>query len=269
MGAMRAGITWRGCRLTDKEQIKAFLGTDREYGAFALGDLDPEFFPHCTWYGAETEGDIRSLALVFRALDPPALFVMGDPTGLALMLGSLVRERNVYVTCRQEHKPVVEAYYSLGKSERMIRMVLRPNRFRPIRRHMPERLTPASFGELQELYDADKGYAAWFQPYQLAQGFFYGMRERGRLVSVAGTHLVSLAVGVAAVGNVFTLPAYRGRGYASACVSRLTEALLAHDLLVVLNVSETNDRAACIYRRLGYKDSCTFLEIPAIRRHVR
>ena len=266
---MRAEITWRGCRLTDKERIREFLSTDREYAAFALGDLDPELFKQSVWYGAETEGGLQALALIFKGFDPPALFMMGDSTGLALLLGSLLREQNVYATCRPEHRGVLDAYYSLGEVERMNRMVLRPGQFRPDFRHTPERLTPAATGELQTLYDTDRSHVAWFQPYQLAQGFYYGIREMGRLVSVAGTHLASLTAGVAAVGNVFTLPECRGRGYASACTSRVTESLLAHDLLVVLNVSETNVSAARIYHRMGYEDYCTFLEIPAVRRSLR
>jgi predicted GNAT family acetyltransferase len=119
------------------------------------------------------------------------------------------------------------------------------------------------------LYATDSSYRPWFQEYQLAQGFFYGMREMGRLVAVAGTHLVSFNEGIAAVGNVFTHPDCRGRGYASACTTRVTEALLNHNLMIVLNVSQGNPAAERVYRRLGYLDHCEFLEAPAARRTVR
>ena len=264
-----ARVTWRGRRLSEPGVIREFLAGDREYAAFALADLEPEFFSQCSWYGAETMGEMRALALIFHGLEPPALFLMGDSTGLALLFGSLLREPRLYATCRSEHLPILGAYYVTGEVDVMHRMVLRPERFQPDRRHSPERLTPASMPELDALYATDRSYRPWFQPYQLAQGFFYGMREMGRLVAVAGTHLVSPGEGIAAVGNVFTHPDCRGRGYASASTARVTEALLSHDLMIVLNVNQKNSVAERVYRRLGYVDHCEFLEVPVMRRTLR
>ena len=45
----------------------------------------------------------------------------------------------------------------------------------------------------------------------------------GALVAVAGTHLVSDTYGVAAIGNVFTHPDYRGRGYATLATGAVTD----------------------------------------------
>jgi len=265
---LSAGETWQGRRLTDKPTLNAFLSADRVYAAYALGDLEPTFFEQCVWYGAQTMGELRSLVLIFHGLKPPALFLMGDGAGLALLLGSLVREPNVYATFRSEHRATLEAYYVLGRVDSMERMVLRPEAFRPDRRHMPVRLTPSSVGELQNLYELGEGGVA-FSAYQLAQGCFYGIRHQGRLVTVAGTHVVAPQSGVAAVGNVFTHPDYRGRGYGAACTSRVSEDLLSRQLLVVLNVNEANTSAINVYRRLGYERYCSFLETPALRRTSR
>lgn len=262
-------ITWRGRKLTEKETIRDFLVQDRDYAAFALADLDPPLFEQCRWYGAETAGQMRSLALVFEGLTPPALFLMGDATGLALLFGSLLRDQQVYATCKGEHLPILEAYYSLGRVEKMTRMVLNPDRFQADRRHEPERLMPASILELRMLYDTDPAHIAWFQPQQVGLGFFYGMRHMGRLVSAAGTHLASLDKGIAAVGNVLTHADHRGQGFASACVSSVTESLLQHGLTIVLNVSRGNASAMHIYDRIGYEDRGEFLEVPAVRRRLR
>jgi len=268
-GRLHAQLTWRARRLTDPAGIRKFLSGDREYAAFALADLEPALFSQCSWYGAEAMGELRALALVFRGLEPPALFLMGDTIGLALIFGSLLREQHLFATCKPEHLPILEAYYATGEVEPMRRMVLKPAQFRTECRHDPEQLTPASIAEINALYDTDRSHRAWFQPYQLEQGFFYGIREMGQLVAVAGTHLASLTEGIAAVGNVFTHPDCRGRGYASACTVRVTEALLKHDLLIVLNVSQNNSTAARIYERIGYVDYCEFLEAPATRRTQR
>jgi len=266
---LSAGSTWQGRRLTDKAAIGRFLAADRIFAAFAVGDLEPSYFVHTTWYGAQTEGQLRSLALVYSGLEPPALLLLGDAGGLALLLGSLVRERVVYATCRPEHRALLEAYYVLGHVEQMERMVVRAERFQPDRRHPTERLGPHSSGELHELYALDEGSGTFFSAGQLAVGVFYGVRRRGRLVSVAGTHIVAPGQGVAAVGNVFTHPAERGQGFAAACTSRVTEELLARQMLVVLNVRQSNAPAIRVYARLGYIEHCPFVEMPATRRATR
>lgn len=85
-----------------------------------------------------------------------------------------------------------------------------------------------------------------------------------RLIAVAGTHLVSSTYGVAAVGNVFTHPDYRGRGYGAAATSAVVTELLAHGIRdIVLNVGEDNAPALHPYERLGFELHCRFTEGPA------
>jgi len=70
---------WRVRRLADPVEIAAFLEQDRWYAAYAIGDLEPDLFEQCHWFGADLGGQLRSLALLFEGLDPPALFLMGEP----------------------------------------------------------------------------------------------------------------------------------------------------------------------------------------------
>jgi predicted GNAT family acetyltransferase len=88
----------------------------------------------------------------------------------------------------------------------------------------------------------------------------------GELVAVAGTHLISPTYGVAAVGNVFTHPAHRRRGYATACTSAVVEELLAKGIgTIVLNVDERNVQAMRIYQKLGFREHCRFVEAIGVR----
>ena len=72
--------------------------------------------------------------------------------------------------------------------------------------------------------------------------------------------------GVAVVGNVFTHPAYRGRGYATAATGSVTGALLAFCDDVVLTVDPKNQPAVAAYRKLGYQETCELVEASAVRR---
>ena len=201
---------WNIRKLIDPIEILAFLERDRSYAAYAIGDLEPEMFKHTSWYVAKENGQARSLALLFSALDPDVLFLMGDVAGLTVILGSALRPRRIYITALPEHLPALRALYNLGQSERTVRMVLDVNAFRPASGQVL-RLSPAYARQLERLYSMGEGNA--FSAFQIAQGIFYGVTDKDRLVSTAGTHVVSETYGVAAVGNVFTHPHYRRQGY--------------------------------------------------------
>jgi GNAT superfamily N-acetyltransferase len=249
---------WEIKRLGDRSQILAYLETDRLYAAYAIGDLEPGLFEQCTWLGAQRAGRLQALALLYRGLSPSALFLMGDADGLGMILEGRPFPGSVYLTCRAEHLPTTREFFTWEEAIPMWRMVLQPGRFEPAGGQCM-RLLPAHFEQLAALYAHGGGPA--FTLVQMQQGVFYGILLGGQLVAAAGTHLVSPTYGVAAVGNVFTHPDYRGRGYGT----RTTSAVLA-DLLdsgigdIVLNVGQGNAVAARVYERLGFERYCAFLE---------
>ena len=239
-------------------KILAFLQQDRLYAAYAIGDLEPGLFAQCQWFGAEDDGRLQALALFFTGLNPPALFTMGDADGVAAILASALQPERAYFTCRAEHLPVVEAFYDLGKVEEMFRMTIAPADFHPFP-GPTVKLDLSHLDALRQLYRLGGGDA--FAPYQLRDGVYYGVEADGQLVSVAGTHLVSPTFGVAAVGNIFTHPDHRRRGYATACTSRVVEDLLAQGLDVVLNVNRENIEAIGVYKKLGFRRYCPYIEV--------
>jgi len=249
---------WQVRALTSKEQILAFLQRDRLYAAYAIGDLEAELFAKSQWFGAEDDGKIQTLALFFTGLNPPALFTMGNTEGLAAILDSALQPKRAYFTCREKHLPVVKAFYALDEIEKMFRMTIAPEDFRPIA-GPTIKLDLSHLDALHQLYRLGGGDA--FAPYQLQDGIYYGVEVNGQLVSAAGTHLVSPTVGVAAVGNIFTHPDHRRRGYATACTSRVVEELLALGLDVVLNVNQRNTEAISIYQKLGFRRYCPYIEV--------
>ena len=81
----------------------------------------------------------------------------------------------------------------------------------------------ASTGEAVRLAASDRleiedflkeGEWVLFLPNSLASGHYYGIRENGRLIAIAGTHVASSRYDIAALGTVFTHPGHRGRGLA-------------------------------------------------------
>src|SRR5919197_454065 len=56
------------------------------------------------------------------------------------------------------------------------------------------------------------GLASWLPSSAIADGVYYGIRAGGKLVSAAGTHVISHNARLGVVGNVLTHADHRGRG---------------------------------------------------------
>ena len=101
----------------------------------------------------------------------------------------------------------------------------------------------------------------WFTPRMLATGRYVGIRHDGRLACVAGVHVHSPAWGVAALGNVATLPELRGRGLARAACAALCLLLLEDGIeTIALNVRADNAAAIAAYSLLGFEVATSYWE---------
>lgn len=240
-------------------RLFAILNRERLYAAYAIGDLDPVLFPDTRWYVAEEDGT-SALGLLFTGLSFPIIFTMGDADGVAAILAQSLRPATAYFNCRAEHLPAVTHYYQLDERHKMWRMALTAKTFRPHEaQDRPVRLHSKDLNALNALYEMAEAQA--FAAYQVEQGVFYGLHMSGELVATAGTHVVSPAYEIAAVGNVFTHPAHRGHGYATACTSAVVRDLLQLGCRdVVLNVNVRNDVAISVYERLGFHCHCRYFE---------
>lgn len=253
---------WKTVELIDKSQILAYLEIDRLYAAYAIGDLEPGLFDHCEWFGAERDGQLQALALHYSGLGFPIMFLMGDADGLRMIFEDVLYIEQAHSTCRQEHLSMMQGFYEWEPIP-MWRMVLWPDRFRPVSGDCVP-LTLDHAGQLMQLYVQGEENA--FDPVQIPGGAFQGIFVDGQLVAAAGTHLVSLAYGVAAVGNVFTHPDHRRQGYATATTSAVVAEIRNRGIRdIVLNVSQENEEAIHIYERLGFERYCPFFEGVAAR----
>jgi ribosomal protein S18 acetylase RimI-like enzyme len=241
----------------DRAELRAILERDRLFAAYALCDLEEREFPRTRW-GIASIGDMPiAVAMEYSGLTPQPLFVMGRADGIEAILRDVVKPRAAYVAARHESLPAVEALYRVDPGPPMVRMWVDRARFRPFPADV-RRLLPVEIGELNRLYQL--GFASWLSSTAIAEGVYYGIRVGGRLVSAAGTHVVSPGARLAVVGNVFTDVDFRGRGYATAVTGAVTAELLRACDEVVLNVRSDNPPALQAYRRLGYAEHVRFEE---------
>jgi predicted GNAT family acetyltransferase len=112
-------------------------------------------------------------------------------------------------------------------------------------------LGPSDRPALEALYRASYP-GNWFDPRMLETGYYFGLRRGGEIVSVAGVHVYSPRYRVAALGNITTLPEYRGQGLAKRISARLCQALLESVDTIGLHVKEDNVAAIACYEGLGF-----------------
>jgi ribosomal protein S18 acetylase RimI-like enzyme len=239
-------------RLTDKLEIRRHLNFDREWSLYALADLDDGMFEHCDWWGLP-----GGLALVFRAIAIRPIFVMGDAVSTRKLLAALP-ETTGYLNLNAHQLEAAEGIYRYRDRHEMRRMFL--DTFQP-RSGITEPLGEEDRSDVEHLYASGDGGGIAFAPFQLCTGFFRGIRRDGELVAVAGVHVASRNEGVAAVGNIFTLPDYRGQGLAQIVTSAVVMAIREVGIRTIgLNVENTNTAAIRAYERVGFRTHLSYSE---------
>ena len=248
----------RARSVSDRDEIAAYLGTDRRYAAYALGDLDSAARARCSW-GIAYDGESRPTALAMHhdGLVPQPLFLMGDPDGCRVILASVIKPRDAFFQATEALDEAAAELYELERATLLLRMVVDAETFVPTA-GAAQRLTVDDIDDLNRLYQL--GFRAGFAQAILDDAVYYGIRIRGRLVSAAGTHVINRREGIAVVGNVMTHADYRGHGFARMVTGAVTADLLAEVPDVALNVHADNGPAIAAYSRLGYREYARLTE---------
>jgi ribosomal protein S18 acetylase RimI-like enzyme len=252
-------------RAEDLARVRSVLETDREWAAYALADLAPEYRGHSEWHLAAA----TAVVLVYRGFRPPVLFALGSPSNVIPLLAEIPAERELYAAVPTEvFHAMQKAGWQMHDVKIMSRMVLNHGRFDLQTLNPAERLGSGDYEPLLRLYkDGERSGEApdFFNQSMLRNGSYFGIRDGGVLVAAAGTHVFAPDESVAGIGNVYTRRDRRRRGFA-----RLTTAAVIRDLLdrgvrtIALNVSAANQAAIRVYERLGFAHHCEFREARAI-----
>jgi GNAT superfamily N-acetyltransferase len=242
---------------TDRHLLRDFLERDRLFAAYAICDLEDREFGRTRWGIATDGGEVVAVVLEYGGPTPQPMFVMGRDDGIAAILRDVIRPRIAYVAAMEPSLPAVGQHYRIDPGPQMVRMWVDRTTFAPLTSPV-ERILPVEVGDLNRLYGL--GFSSWIPSAAVAEGVYFGIRVNGRLVAAAGTHVISRQAGLAVVGNVLTHADHRGKGYAKAVTSAVTNELLRYCDHVVLNVRADNPPAIAAYRRLGYEEHCRFEE---------
>ena len=258
-------------RLTDREQIRAILETDRPWAAYAIADLEPGFFECAHWFCAAN--DEPSLALCYAGFGTPVIITVGRAEALQSVLHETItamKPHELYAAVKPEVLPLLTQYFHVVETRHMQRMVFDPSRYRRLPTSDVVALGPDDLEALRRLYaDGETSGEApdWFLPEMLVQETYFGAREGNQLVAAAGTHVTTLSEGVSGLGNIYTRRDRRGLGLSTRVTHAVVAKLLSMELAtIVLNVRESNTAAIRVYERIGFQNYCRYIEAPLVRR---
>src|SRR3989475_4034527 len=215
---------------------RAFLDRDRLMAAYALADIDQPEIEGARWWIARRDGDIAAVVLIVERLPFRPCFATGASDGLAALFREAIREPRVLLATPPRSRGAIEMTYRFERVDHMRRMNVSIQRFRPRINQDVRRLGADDLDAVIDLY----GHASrtYFTPERMRREIYFGVYQADILVAGAGTHVRSTKSGIAAVGNVLTRLAYRGRGMARSCTSAVTETALEQHRDVVLHGAE-------------------------------
>jgi len=244
--------------LHDKDTIETFLRGNVFLNIYSLGDLDDFFWPYTTWYALTDSTGIRSIALMYTGGSLPCLHALAEDDKaiyteelLRCLIGILPIRFHAHLISGSES--ILAERYHLRPFGRHDRMALTDKSLLAnFDTSEAEGLSMSHLSEIMSFFE--KAYPGnFFEPRMLETKQYYGIRQSGALVSVAGVHVYSAYYRVAALGNITTHPDYRGRGYGRIAAARVCESLLNEIDHIGLNVKADNTSAIKCYEKLGFE----------------
>lgn len=234
----------------DREACIRWLARDPIHHLMLLGDLYPPLISVSEIYVATNEGEIVGVGSLFRGFSIPSVIITEDnPTvQIALLTRMSRRFESEWITISTCTSSSVLCQF--GKriySHTELQMLLHEPIPTPVK---PARLIQrGEFDSLNQFYSEHR-VEAW-TPLMFEMGPFYGVWRDGQLIAAAGVHFVTPFI--AQIGNVFSHPRYRGRGYATAATAGVTNHLRRMGIQIIsLFVVAENAPAIRIYQRQGF-----------------
>jgi ribosomal protein S18 acetylase RimI-like enzyme len=257
--------------LHDRGELTRALTRQPLLHLYAIGDLDDFFWPYTLWYGRraddrddEQPDEISDVALIYTGQEMPVLHALApEPAaGMADLLRGLLpllpRRFEAHLT--RGLGEALASDYDLHSRGPHYKMSLTDRaRVAAVDTLGVVPLGPSDLPEVERFY-AESYPGNWFDPRMLATQCYFGWREDGRLLSVAGVHVYSKRYRVAALGNIATHPDARRRRLASVVTAKLCQALLPEADCIGLNVVANNIAAVTCYERLGFEPIAVYEE---------
>ncbi len=256
--------------ITDRAVLADFFGRNRALNIYQLGDLDDFFWPHTRWFGLESGGLLRAVALLYTGPFEPTLIFLEDGNGedCRLLLQELAPRlpARIYAHLSPGLESALHPLFASDLKGNHLKMHLQlsTGALPPISSDVLN-LTIDDTRELKSFYH-EVYPGNWFDPRMLETGQYFGVRDNGRLVAAGGVHVYAPNYGVAALGNIATHPDFRGRGLATHVTAGIVRSLRRTVDAIGLNVKADNAAAIACYSKLGFVEIARYNELSLVKK---
>ncbi|MGB3018385.1 MAG: GNAT family N-acetyltransferase [Ignavibacteria bacterium] len=243
--------------ISNRDKIGKFLLRDPANKIYLIGDLDPFFFPRTKWFAMSHAHEIEELALLYEG--DVAITLLAFPDGdvmnavelLEHFASQLPQEFYAHLGCGIMKK--LKSFSAEEDFGTHLKMLLKePDKLLVDTEEKIHRLGVEDEQSLLKLYE--KHYPGnYFDKRMLETGKYFGYFENKELIGVAGIHVYSPVVKVAALGNIVVAGEQRGKGICRKLVSTLCKDLLKTVDVIGLNVHSENLSAITCYERCGFE----------------
>ncbi len=254
-----AGIWTRGEKLQMRKVASAglvracrrYLAQDPVSNVLPLGDLYSPLFEVSDVYCAVERKRVVGVCAIYRAFLKPSV-VLGaavQEVKEALVKKAIGEISDEFVSlCPPDEVNLFKDSSSLLHHHHEQQMIADPPMQLECGGIEVEKVRKNELELLSEFYEARAD--AWV-PIQFRAGPYYCVKRDGKMVSVAGVHLVTPQI--AQLGNIVTDEVYRNQGLATACTNALATDLASKGRIISLFVRADNEPAIHIYKKLGFQ----------------
>ncbi|RPH29402.1 MAG: N-acetyltransferase [Bacteroidales bacterium] len=248
--------------LHNKSEILEFLLSSPELQVYSIGDLDNFFWPKTIWYSLKDGDEIKSIVLLYVGMSTPTLLAIYD------------KDFESTYQLLQRVKSILPAKFYAHLSPKLIDVFGKQNiieSYGPHYKMAIKRTPPLIIDDnikrlsVNDIPIINEFYAIaypdnWFDKRMLETQKYFGYFIDHTLVGIAGIHVYSEEFKVAALGNIATLPEFRGKQIGYKLTSHLCLDLKASVNYIGLNVKSDNIAAISCYRKVGFEIVGTYDE---------
>ena len=230
---------------------RKFLARDPIANVLPLGDLYSPLLQVSDVYSAIESNQVVGVCAVYRAFSTPSI-VLEAATGevkKALVKKAVSEISDEFISlCPTEDVNLFKEYSSILHTHLEQQMIADPPKKIKYSDVKCEKVRKNDLELLNKFY-LEHHTEAWV-PVQFRAGPYYCVKHEGKIVSVAGVHLVTPQI--AQLGNIVTDDAYQNRGFATACTNMLVADLASKGRIISLFVRIDNAPAIHVYEKLGF-----------------
>jgi len=259
-------------QITDIKKVHEFLLTDPHIHVYEFAHLNTGLSKGTKWLAACDGDDIKAIAMSYESWHFNLLHFCEDKdkeAGEFLARGILpVLPDAVYGHVSDYIADIISAQYDISSRVLMRKMKLTGDILLDKNIRYAPYTYKANLNDFEILNEFLKSVNphTFFNEAMLNTGKYFVIRKNNELIAMAGVHFFNKEFRAAAVGNVVTAEAHRGKGYGGSVTASLCRELWGEADIIGMHVKDDNIAAIKAYEKMGFLLHYKHFEIEAKRK---